>query len=79
MKATFTRVLEGGLFLLDLVWFGPDLKLESCTNLLSRMLWIVHPEKFLHKKGCQTLGQAAQGNGGLNIPGHADMALRDTV
>ena len=38
MKATFLQVLEEMLFHLGLVWFGPDLKLESCTHPLSRLI-----------------------------------------
>lgn len=38
MKATFMQVLEEGLFLLGLVWFGPDLMLESWTYPLSRLI-----------------------------------------
>jgi len=33
----------------------------------------------LHQKGCQALEQAAQGSGGVTIPGGIDVVLRDMV
>ena len=41
----------------------------NCLKLCQGRLRLGIRKKILHRKGCQALGQAAQGGGGVTIPG----------